>query len=61
MHDPLTLSCVINPKFVRFERKRLSMDKKGIMHLCEDGRELLVSTKADYEKFMEFLSERLPF
>ena len=61
MHDPLTLSCIINPKFVRFGRKRLGMDEKGIMHLCEDGKELLVSTDADYEKFMEFLSERLPF
>jgi inosine-uridine nucleoside N-ribohydrolase len=61
MHDPLTLSYVIRPEFLTFEEKRLDIDKYGKVHLSEEGRPIKVSTNAEYKKFMNFFSQRLPF
>jgi len=61
MHDPLTLSYVINPKFITFEEKRIEMDKGGGFQFSERGRLLTVSTAASYQKFMDFFNRRLPF
>ena len=61
MHDPLTLSCLIDPNLVSFEKKRMTMDEDGRMRLTPYGRLEEVSCAADYEGFMKLLSERLPF
>src|SRR5262249_37592953 len=61
MHDPLTLSWVIDESFVRFEVKSLEMDPLGIMRLSDHGTPTSVSVQADYQGFMEVFSERLPF
>lgn len=59
MHDPLTLSCLINEHLIKFETKKLSMDEKGIMKLNEEGKDIVVSTYADYEKFWKLFEERI--
>ncbi len=61
MHDPLTLSYVIRPEFLTFEEKRLDMDEYGRMRTHEKGKIMTVSTNAEYEKFMDFFSQRLRF
>jgi inosine-uridine nucleoside N-ribohydrolase len=61
MHDPLTLSYIIRPEFLTFEKKRLDMDEYGRMHPFEKGKIVAVTTYAEYKKFMNFFSQRLPF
>jgi len=59
MHDPLTLSYLINDNLIKFETKKLSMDEKGIIRLDENGQDIVVSTFADYEPFWKLFEERI--
>ncbi|MBS9784147.1 nucleoside hydrolase [Candidatus Gracilibacteria bacterium] len=59
MHDPLTLSYLINEQIIDFETQKITMNEKGIMKLSPDGRETIVSKKANYELFLEIFKERI--
>lgn len=61
MHDPLTLSYLIKPKFLSFEQNKIEINSKGIMQFSESGKLTTVSKNADYQGFMKFLSQRLQF
>lgn len=61
MHDPLTLSYIIDPRFLNFEEHTLIMSEDGTMQLSEKGKKLIISASANYEEFMNFFSKRLPF
>lgn len=61
MHDPLTFSGVIDPQFINFEERKITMAESGIMNYAEKGLSQRVSVSADYQGFMEFLENRLFF
>lgn len=61
MHDPLTLSYVINQEFLTFNQRKLELGTDGCMRLSEKGKLATVSTHADYPRFMGLLGQRLPF
>jgi pyrimidine-specific ribonucleoside hydrolase len=59
MHDPLTLSTIIDPSFVQFERVKLHMDETGILRKNQTDTYTKVSSSARYEEFMLFLEKRI--
>ncbi len=59
MHDPLTLSYLINEQIIDFETQKLSMNDRWIMKISPEGRETVVSKKANYELFLEIFRKRI--
>lgn len=59
MHDPLTLSCLIDENIINFETKKISINNKGIMRTSSAGRNTLVSTSADYDLFWRIFRKRI--
>ena len=59
MHDPLTLSYLIKPGFLKFKRRKIELSSKGVMKFAKTGKLTTISISANYEDFMNFLSRRL--
>ncbi len=59
MHDPITLSYLIDNQIINFERQKLKMSKRGIMQISPNGQETIVSTSANYEAFLRIFKERI--
>jgi len=59
MHDPLTLSYLIDEKIIKFENKKIKMNEKGIMTLSPKGKETSVSKSANYELFWKYFKKRI--
>lgn len=57
MNDPLTLSTLINKDIVIFKKKKIMIDKKGIMKI--NGKETMISEKADYDLFWKLFENRI--
>jgi inosine-uridine nucleoside N-ribohydrolase len=59
MHDPLTLSWLIDPKIISFSKKKLKMDMTGVITESKTGKTTTVSQKADYARFMRLFEKRI--
>ena len=60
MHDPLTLSTIIDNSFVIFDKQNILMEKDGRMFINnKDGNETIISIKGKHELFMQFLIKRI--
>jgi pyrimidine-specific ribonucleoside hydrolase len=61
MHDPLTLSYLIDEDLVKFTSESVVMDKNGRMRISDKGKFVELSKAADYDVFMSMLYARMPF
>jgi inosine-uridine nucleoside N-ribohydrolase len=61
MHDPLTLSYLIDEDLVKFASESVIMDKNGRMKISDKGKFVELSKAADYDVFMSMLYARMPF
>ncbi|MCA9352023.1 nucleoside hydrolase [Patescibacteria group bacterium] len=59
MHDPITLSYLIDNEILSFEKQKLNMDERGVMQINEDGHETLVSKSANYDLFWKIFKDRI--
>jgi len=59
LHDPLTVSSLINKDIIKFTNLKLRMNSKGVVSVSKEGRETLVSESTDYELFWRLFKERI--
>ena len=59
MHDPLTLSYLIDKNIIEFDTKKLKINDGGIMMLSEDGKETIMSISAKYDLFWKLFKKRI--
>lgn len=59
MHDPITLSYLINNQIIDFENKKISINGNGVMRIDPDGEETIISKSANYELFWKIFKERI--
>lgn len=61
MHDPLTLSYLVDNDIISYGQGDIEMDEEGRMEISSSGKYTTFSREADYGEFMKQFRERLPF
>lgn len=54
--DPLALTALAGQRFVTFENKRVAIDERARMQLDPSGIEMRMSTGADYDRFLAWIT-----
>ena len=58
LHDPLTVSSLIDDRIIQFTSRKLSINEKGVISISSKGINTLVSDSADYKLFWKVFMER---
>lgn len=59
LHDPLTVSGLLNENIISFTKRKIAMSNNGVMYLENTGKETLVSTSVDFNLFWETFNKRM--